>query len=443
MAIHFANLIGFTKARIFPLLMVNFIGALGYSVILPFLVFLVKDFGGDEVMYGLIASVYPAFQMIGAPWLGAQSDKVGRKLILLVSQAGTFLSWVIFLVAFAVPKSSVFSMESGTYGTILLTLPLLVLVFARMLDGLTGGNISVANAYLADISNDKNRKANFGLMSSAMNLGFVIGPMVSGLLTALPNGRVLTVALAALVSLVGIFIIYFYLPETKNEGVIEVEKSLSLKRLFSRETNECFDQGGKQGHTKTSVLSVKGVPFMTTLYFLIFLGFNVMYATWPLHSSKGLGWSPAQLGLFFALIGIALIIVQGPVMSYLSDKMSEETLFTIGSLILVGMFLTMTLQNDIILYANAILFGLGNGLMWPSFLSLLSRLGNRNQQGAIQGLGNSAGSLASIIGLIAGGFLYGSLGHNVFMLSAGLFFLIFLLGMRFVAWSKKELSPTS
>ena len=93
---------GSGKVNILPLLSVNFIGALGYSIILPFLVYLVKDFGGNEVIYGLMGAVYPAFQLVGGPILGKWSDRVGRKKVLLISQIGTFVSWLVFIIAFFV-----------------------------------------------------------------------------------------------------------------------------------------------------------------------------------------------------------------------------------------------------------------------------------------------------------------------------------------------------
>src|SRR5215510_300121 len=133
--------------RLFPILLVNFIGTLGFSIVLPFLVFLVKDFGGNAIVYGMLGATYSAFQLIGAPIMGKWSDHYGRKKILLLSNAGTLVGWIFFI------------------------LPLLLLFLARAIDGITGGNISVANAYLADISSDENRSRNFGKMAISGNLG--------------------------------------------------------------------------------------------------------------------------------------------------------------------------------------------------------------------------------------------------------------------------------
>ena len=157
---------GKPAASIGPILLVNFIGTLGYSIILPFLIILVLDFGGNELIYGAIGATYSFFQLIGAPILGKWSDRFGRKKILLLSQAGTFLAWLLFVIALSIPMTTLTRVDSTLTGTFILTIPLLVLFGARALDGLTGGNVSVANAYLADVSTENNRKGNFGTGSN-------------------------------------------------------------------------------------------------------------------------------------------------------------------------------------------------------------------------------------------------------------------------------------
>ena len=180
-----------TTPNTFPVLLVNFIGMLGYSLIIPILVFLVQRFGGNAFIYGLMGATYPAFQLIGAPLLGRWSDRVGRRLVLLISQIGTFLAWCLFIVSLLLPPSELFGVESTTFGTFSISLSLLLLFAARAFDGLTGGNVSVANAYMSDISDDSNRKANFGKLGSSTSLGFVVGPALAGLLGATALGELL------------------------------------------------------------------------------------------------------------------------------------------------------------------------------------------------------------------------------------------------------------
>ncbi len=414
--------------KIFPLLLVNFIGALGYSVILPFLVFLIQEFGGSAVIYGVLGAMYPLFQFIGAPLLGSWSDRVGRKKVLLLSQAGTFISWCIFIVAFFVPVVSLKSIDTESYGIIALTLPILILIVARAFDGLTGGNISVANAYLSDITDGKDRDAGFGKISAAMNLGFIIGPVISGLLSSLPNGKFLTVCLAAAISLVGIFIIQFMLPDTNVRAGKKAYRPSLLRRIFNRELKDCEDSGAEREY-QGSVFAIPYVPLFMILYFGIFLAFNFFYAAFPLYAAEILEWSPSRLGFFFTVLSAVMICVQWWLLPKLSDRFKDIALFITGNVLLVVCFSLLTLKNDVYIYTSAVFFGLGNGMMWPSFMAMLSRIGNKTQQGAIQGFAGSAGSLASIVGMLSGGFIYGVLEGRIFYLTAAGLLLISFAGL--------------
>src|SRR5215217_8379607 len=156
---------------LFPILLVNFVGTLGFSIVLPFLVFLVMKFGGNAIVYGLLAATYPAFQLIGAPVLGRWSDVFGRKKVLLLSNVGTSVGWILFLFALFLSVEKPFSINIAFIGTFAIIVPLLVLFLARAIDGITGGNISVANAYLADLSSDENRSKTLGRWQYLLTLG--------------------------------------------------------------------------------------------------------------------------------------------------------------------------------------------------------------------------------------------------------------------------------
>ena len=127
---------------LYPLLLINFIGTLGFSIVLPFLVFLVMDFGGNAIIYGILAAMYPAFQLLGAPILGRWSDIYGRKKVLLISHGGTLLGWIFFLFALFLPVENLFNISSHFFWNFCYNPSLLVLFFARSIDGITGGNIS-------------------------------------------------------------------------------------------------------------------------------------------------------------------------------------------------------------------------------------------------------------------------------------------------------------
>lgn len=422
------KLLHFIKSPIFPLLLVNFIGALGYGIILPFLAFLIIDFGGNEILYGFIAATYPLFQMIGAPLLGKWSDRIGRKKVLLISQAGTLLSWLIFLIAFLFPTEAFYSFEAESIGEVHLTIPLLIVLLARSLDGLTGGNISVANAYLSDITSEEHRKQNFGRMSASMSLGFIIGPVIAGLLASFPNGNLLTIIVTATISLFGLFAIQFFLPKVKlNKQVYPCEQA-KLKKVFGAEYKECYELENEHKYGWKTVISQQKAPIMIVLFFLIFLAFNLFYATFSMYSSTTLNWSAQRVGYFFTVLSMVMIIAQGPILSWLAQKYSEEGLFTFGALLLIFSFISLTSSNLFILYLGAALYGLGNGVMWPSYMTMLSKVGKQHMQGALQGIANGIGSFAAILGLVFGGGLLSILSKDMYFLSAGLLVFTSLIG---------------
>ena len=169
---------------------------------------------------------------------------------------------------------------------------------------------------------------------------------------------------------------------------------------------------------------------MLLLYFFIFLGFNIFYASFPIHAANSLKWSVTELGLFYAVLSGIMVAVQGPVLRKALRKFSEEKLILIGSIILATNFIFLISNNTILAYGAAILFALGNGLMWPSFMSILSKRAGTVNQGVIQGVGSSMGSLASIIGLIMGGLLYNLIGPTTFLISAVVIFMVFVMSFK-------------
>ena len=403
------------RTQLFPIMLVNFIGTLGFSIVLPFLVFLVMKFGGNSIVYGLLAATYPAFQLIGAPILGRWSDIYGRKKILLLSNAGTAVGWILFLFALILPFGGTFIINSIYLGTIIIIVPLLLIFLARAIDGITGGNISVANAYLSDISSDENRSKNFGKMAISSNLGFIIGPALAGILGGTIYGTILPVLAALLLSLVTLVVIAFLLKESKPiSNPILVSEEGTIRKVFSQECKDCYEPVSPVKPKMRDVFKLKHIPFLLILYFLIFLGFNVYYASFPTHAANDLKWSITQLGIFYAVLSGIMVFIQGPVLRKALKKFSEEKLIIIGSIILGTNFVLFVSNNIIFVYVAVILFALGNGLMWPSFMSILSKRAGTVLQGAVQGVAGSFGGLASIIGLIAGGLLYNQIGAVYF-----------------------------
>ena len=418
------------KISLFPLLLINFIGTLGFSIVLPFLVFLVIHLGGNAIVYGILNATYPAFQLIGAPILGRWSDIYGRKKILLLSHGGTLAGWVIFLIALFLPVNNLLNINSTIIGVFAVTVPLGALFLARAIDGLTGGNVSVADAYVADISSDENRSKNFGKMAISSNLGFIVGPALAGILGATIYGEVLPVLAALILSLVVLGVIIFTLKETKRSILMEIPEKKDVGRVFSFESKECYKTANPNRLKFKDVFKLEHILFLLVLYFLIFLGFNIFYTSFPIHAVDGLGWTVTQMGIFYAVLSGIMALVQGPILRKASKKFSEEQLVIIGSVILGTNFILLVSSDIVLIYGAAVLFAVGNGLMWPSVMSILSNRAGIVYQGTVQGVANSFGSLASIIGLMIGGLFYNLLGATTFLVSAGVIFTVFIMSFH-------------
>jgi len=407
---------------LFPILMVNFIGAMGFSIVLPFMAAIVLKFGGNALVYGTLGATYSFFQLIGSPVLGKWSDNMGRKKILLLCQAGTFFGWIIFLAGIIQPNH--FIKLSG----FLISVPLILIFAGRSLDGITGGNISVANAYLADITPKAERKKNFGRMAATANLGLIFGPLIAGALGATGLGYKLPVMAAAFISLVAMVVIFYGLKE------LNPRPGKSDAPVASQNIAPGLANPGRS--TLISTLKLPYVSFFMLLYFLIFLAFNFFYVAFPVYVAGDLHWTVLQMGIFFSVLSGMLVVVQGPILSWLAKKVSSAILVIGGAVLLSAGFAFFRYPGVPMIYTGAVFFSAGNGVMWPSFMALLSNTGNADTQGVIQGFAGSAGSLASITGLITGGLLYHSMGANLFLFATIFMLLIAVVSVRLIRIEK-------
>ncbi len=170
-----------SQNRLLTIFLIVFVDLLGFSLILPLLPYYAEEYGASEITIGMLTASYAAAQLIGAPILGRLSDQYGRRPVLLVSIAGTALGFLLLGLAEVIGRS----VGMALFGANLAAINLLVitlLFISRILDGLTGGNISVAQAYISDVTPPQDRSKAFGLIGAAFGLGFIIGPVVGGIL---------------------------------------------------------------------------------------------------------------------------------------------------------------------------------------------------------------------------------------------------------------------
>ena len=197
------------NSRLLTIFIIVFVDLLGFGLILPLLPYYADSYGATPVIVGLLVASYAAAQLIGAPLLGRLSDRLGRRPVLLLSVAGTFVGFL--LLGFAAPLGQLLANWVAPQAVNAVILG--VLFLSRILDGLTGGNITVAQAYIADVTDEQNRAKGLGLIGAAFGLGFIIGPAAGGALSQWGYGTPAFVAAA--VSFSNLIAIFFLLPESR------------------------------------------------------------------------------------------------------------------------------------------------------------------------------------------------------------------------------------
>lgn len=390
------------KKEVYPILLLNFVNALGFSVILPVLPFIIQKFNETPLTYGFLVSAYALFQFLGAPILGSLSDKYGRRPLLLVSQAGTLISWVIFGLSYFLPDK-----------TILFTsLPILVIGFSRIVDGITGGNISVANAYLADITEPKERTKIYGISGAIFGLAFIVGPVMGGFAASSSISYLGTAILAFCISLVTLLLIIFNVPESLKE----FDKELEIK-LF-KEIN-IFKKIGSLKSKKLSNL------FLRRIFFTI--SFSSYTTLLTLYVQNRYGLEVTQVGFVFLVIGLFLFINQGFFSKRFAERFGEEKTYLIGQLLyFFGLIFLLFAKNLYIFFIISYVINLGVSLSIPTFKTIITSAVDGKKQGLINGIDESLFSISSATAPILAGILYSFVGYKVTIIIA------MILAMQFV-----------
>jgi MFS transporter, DHA1 family, tetracycline resistance protein len=384
------------KSALATVFLVVVIDLLGFGIILPLLPFYAQEFAASAVMIGLLYSVYSFMQLIFSPIWGSWSDRIGRRPIMLLSTFGAVIAYIIFGLA-----------ES-----------LGVLFFSRVIAGMMGGNISTAQAYIADVTDSSNRARGMGLIGAAFGIGFVIGPATA---TALihptfhemvanmgftefaawmgENRYALPGFFAAFLSFCSFLMVLLKLPET-------VDTSKPREKVFRRPSvftpkfwRLLADQRGK---------SSKGylIPLVIG-FFLLSFGESSLYSAFPLYAEGQLNMTAEQVGIQFFYIGIIAVVVQGFLIKPLTSTFTEEKLFMTGNILMViGLGLIPFSHNMLTLALFLGLMALGKSLNTPTITSLISKEADEDNVGAVMGASQGLSGLGRMIGPTWGGALF-------------------------------------
>ncbi len=372
------------QLSIFPQFFTVFLDLLGIGIIIPILAPLLLNpnetlldaatsMDTRAIILGFLIASYPLAQFFGAPVLGALADQRGRKRVLLIALTGTLLGYLLF-----------------AYGIV--THQLWILFASRILDGFTGGNIAIVQSSIADVSTEKTRSRNFGLVGMAFGLGFILGPYIGGKL-ADPTivswfNSATPFFFAALMTALNMVLVVFRFPETHTvAGAARVSILTGVKNL-------------KKAFTTPNLRVLFIVVFLITIGFSFFTQFFSVYLI------NKFQFTQSDIGDYFAWIGLCVAIVQGALIRPVSAKFNPETILSVS---LIGLSAALALQllptEAIWLYAITPLIALTNGFSMPSYTSLISTSVSPKEQGEILGINQSIQSLGQAIPPILAGFL--------------------------------------
>jgi MFS transporter, DHA1 family, tetracycline resistance protein len=360
-----------------------FVNLVGFGIIIPLLPFYAETFGASPVVIGLLFAVFSLCQLVTAPALGDLSDRYGRRPILIFSLAGTVVSFVMLAVAHTVA----------------------MLFAARIVDGLSGGNISTARAYVADITEPKDRARAYGIIGAAFGLGFILGPALSGVLSGISYTA--PIWAAAALTLVATVMAWLWLPETVHRARAGTGNPFSyLPSLMHR----------------------PAVRRMLAIDFIYWLAFATFQTTFSLFVARRFGFGIATTGYFFAAFGILGAVVQGGMIRPVVKRLGDKPTFQVGLGFGVAGLVFAAMAHSVPLFAIALVpLALGIGFGHPTISSLVSQIAHADEQGRVQGAASAIESLGRTIGPIWGNATLQQFGESTPYISAAVFLLLTLL----------------
>jgi DHA1 family tetracycline resistance protein-like MFS transporter len=333
----------------------------GFGIVVPVLPLYTERFGASPFTTGLLLAVYSGMGFIFSPVVGALSDRIGRRSILLLSTIGQ--------------ATGFFIMGAAT--------TLLWLFIARTIDGIFGANVSATQAYVADVTPPQDRSRALGLLGAAFGLGFICGPMLGGVLSLISLSA--PFYFAGALAAANAILIFFILPES-----LPLENRSGLNR-------ETFVNLFSEGRGRVIV------PLMAA-YFFIMAGFSIMTAFFAIFTEDRFGYNASANGYIFAGVGVISVIVQGAMIGRLIKNFTEKGIALTGvALLACSLFALPLVQTLTTLLLVGAGIAVGNSFINPTMNGLVSRSVNKYWQGRVLGLMQACASLGRFFGPLIGG----------------------------------------
>lgn len=392
------------KSPLFVLFVTIFIDMLGFGIIIPILPIFTKELGAQDYQVGLIAMIFPIMNFLFAPFWGTLSDRHGRRPIMLLSIFITGIAYFVFAQANV----------------------LLILFLSRMLSGIGSANISVAQAYITDVTSPEERTKSLGFLGAAFGIGFIIGPSLGGFLKSVSSpGTVDWVGyVASAMCFVNLIMAYFLLPESLNE------KKKNLPFNFK---------------VVTGIITELKKPLVSHLLWINFIfitAFMLMQIASSLMWKEVNGLNEKEIGYVFGFVGVATAIVQGLLVGRMVKWFGEAKLIYYGIFFMaIGLVILPIAGNQFFMpfeFVGLALIALANGCLTPGITSLLSKFANPKEVGQVLGVNQSFGSVARAAGMGLSGFLYSFNFHIPFLVGA----LMMLTSLFFITTFERKNSSS-
>jgi len=357
-----------------------FVNLIGFGIIIPLLPFYAETFGASPLVVGLLFAAFSLCQLVAAPLLGDLSDRYGRRPVLIFSLLGTVVSFVMLAVAHTVA----------------------MLFFARIVDGLSGGNISTARAYVADVTEPKDRARAYGLIGAAFGLGFIFGPALSGVLAKVSYTA--PIWAAAAMTLAATALAWFWLPETVHRS--QAGTGVPFRGL-------------------PALLRRPRLGRVLVIDFVYWFAFAMFQTTFALFTARRFSFNASQTGYCFAAFGVLGAIVQGGMIRPIVKRLGDKPTFIAGLGCSIVGLIAAALTHSVTIFTAALVplaFGIGFG--HPTISSLVSKSARADEQGRVQGAAGAVESLGRTVGPVWGSASLQRFGEGMPFLSAAAFLVL-------------------
>ncbi|MGI9608575.1 MAG: MFS transporter [Acidimicrobiales bacterium] len=372
-----------------PIMLLTFVNAMGGTILIPVLPFIVRDVGQSDLVFALLIATYPACQFFAAPILGSWADRKGRRPVLVLSQAGTLVSWLVFASAYFVDGAG----------------PVIGLLAAsRVIDGLTGGNQSVAAAYIVDVTSEDERTGVYGIQGSVTGLALLLGPAVGSITAASSIGFLAPALVAMALSAVMLAWMVAALPESLAPEERQVGGDLNpLHQL---------DLIGRARHiTNAATLNrLFGVQGLFTLAFSAYTTILVL-----LYADR-LGLEPAETGLLLLVEGVFLIFNELVTLRVAQKILGDVRTLGAGLLLMPAALVLVRLPTSVQWFLPAaFLLNVSLALIMPTLQSAITRAADDHEEGEVQGINTSVAAFMSTLAPVVGGLLYQPFGADALL----------------------------